>query len=207
MSAFSAGKKKQKMRCKMNKTKFIFSFCLVLIFLFCFAFAEQTHKTASGIREINAEQTRVPSSNLTPESSPAGVEEVALQGITSLPKSANFILVTDVLDGFGGQKRGNSCDLSYFAGGQSSPIGMGGSSNFKLSAGFISSTWVKCGDANASGNVDVGDVVYLINYLFKGGPPPKPFQAGDANCSGTVDIGDVVYLINYLYHGGPAPVC
>jgi hypothetical protein len=28
------------------------------------------------------------------------------------------------------------------------------------------------GDANRDGVVDVGDVVYLINYLFKSGPPP-----------------------------------
>ena len=28
------------------------------------------------------------------------------------------------------------------------------------------------GDANCDGVVDVGDVIYTINYLFKGGPPP-----------------------------------
>ncbi len=191
----------------MNKTKFIFGFCLVIVFLFCFAFAEQSHKTASGIREINAEQTRVPSSNLTPESSTAVGDKVALQEITSLPKSANFILVTDVLDGFGGQKHGNACDLSYFAGGQSSPIGMGSSANFKLHAGFISSTWVKCGDANASGVVEIGDVVYLITYLYKNGPCPVPYQSGEANCSGLIEVGDIVSLIAYLYKGGPEPIC
>ena len=29
-----------------------------------------------------------------------------------------------------------------------------------------------CGDANLDGNVDVGDAVFLINYVFLGGPPP-----------------------------------
>ena len=53
--------------------------------------------------------------------------------------------------------------------------------------------------------MDVGDLVYLINYLYRGGPPPDPLAAGDANCDGKVDVGDVVYLINYLFKGGPPP--
>ena len=63
------------------------------------------------------------------------------------------------------------------------------------------------GDATADGVVDVGDVVFLINYLFKDGLPPFPLDAGDVNCDGAVDVGDVVYLINYLFKGGPAPGC
>lgn len=68
-----------------------------------------------------------------------------------------------------------------------------------------------CGDANASGGdpaVDIDDIVFLINYVFGGGPAPVPLAAGDANCSGgdpAVDIDDIVYLINYVFGGGPAP--
>jgi len=63
-----------------------------------------------------------------------------------------------------------------------------------------------CGDANKDGIVDVGDVVYLINYLFKSGPSPVPIlKAGDVSGDGVVDVGDVVYLINYLFKQGPAP--
>lgn len=29
-----------------------------------------------------------------------------------------------------------------------------------------------CGDASGDGTIDLGDVLYLINYLYKGGPPP-----------------------------------
>ena len=65
-----------------------------------------------------------------------------------------------------------------------------------------------CGDANKDGVVDVGDVVYLINYLYKNGPAPVPIlKAGDASCDGVVDVGDVVYLINYLFKNGPEPCC
>jgi hypothetical protein len=63
------------------------------------------------------------------------------------------------------------------------------------------------GDANGDGTINVSDVVYLINYLFIGGPAPVPLAAGDVNCDGIVNVSDVVYLINYLFIGGPPPGC
>lgn len=63
------------------------------------------------------------------------------------------------------------------------------------------------GDANRDGNVSVSDVVYLINYLFKGGPAPNPLNIADANCDGDISVSDAVYLINYLFKGGPPPGC
>ncbi|HEX7402218.1 MAG TPA: FG-GAP-like repeat-containing protein, partial [candidate division Zixibacteria bacterium] len=72
---------------------------------------------------------------------------------------------------------------------------------------YYSAPWYKTGDANGDWVVDVGDVVYLINYLYKGGVSPEPVASGDATCEGFVDVGDVVYLINYLFKGGPPPSC
>lgn len=63
------------------------------------------------------------------------------------------------------------------------------------------------GDANGDGVINSGDVVYLINYLFAGGPEPGPSEAGDANCDEVINSADVVYLINYLFTGGPPPAC
>ena len=63
------------------------------------------------------------------------------------------------------------------------------------------------GDANRDGLVDLGDVVFLVNYLYRNGPAPEPGSAGDVNCDGTVDLGDVVYLTNYLFRGGTPPQC
>ncbi|KPL05534.1 MAG: hypothetical protein AMJ73_00295 [candidate division Zixibacteria bacterium SM1_73] len=63
------------------------------------------------------------------------------------------------------------------------------------------------GDANGDGVINSADVVYLINYLFKGGPAPEPLEAGDVNCDGIINSADVVYLINYLFKGGPPPGC
>jgi hypothetical protein len=63
------------------------------------------------------------------------------------------------------------------------------------------------GDANGDGVIDIGDVIYLMNYLFTGTSAPSPLEAGDANCDGIVDIGDVIYLINYLFTGTAPPGC
>ncbi len=63
------------------------------------------------------------------------------------------------------------------------------------------------GDANADRVLDLGDAVYLLNYLFKHGSTPQPLRRGDCNADEEVDLGDVVYLLNYLFKGGPAPIC
>ena len=82
------------------------------------------------------------------------------------------------------------------------------------------------GDVDASDTLelpalDVSDLVYLINYLYKGGPAPQPFaDQGDvdgstysghdppvADCpKNNVMSTDVVYLLNYIYKSGPPPV-
>ena len=71
---------------------------------------------------------------------------------------------------------------------------------------FIVRTYL-CGDVNADEVRDLEDVLYLVSYLYKGGPSPDPFEAGDADCDGDIDLGDVLFLINYLYKGGPPPGC
>ena len=63
-----------------------------------------------------------------------------------------------------------------------------------------------CGDANQDTRVNVSDAVYVINYVFSGGIPPKPVLAcGDANKDARVNVSDAVYLINYVFSGGNPP--
>jgi len=62
-----------------------------------------------------------------------------------------------------------------------------------------------CGDADGSGAVDIDDIVYLVAYIFSGGPAPNPIELGDADCFGDIDIDDIVYLISYIFSSGPEP--
>jgi hypothetical protein len=64
----------------------------------------------------------------------------------------------------------------------------------------------KCGDANGDDEVNVGDAVFLISYIFKAGPPPDPICVGDANGDDDSSVGDAVCIINYIFKSGPPPV-
>ncbi|MDD4051180.1 MAG: dockerin type I repeat-containing protein, partial [candidate division Zixibacteria bacterium] len=71
----------------------------------------------------------------------------------------------------------------------------------------------KAGDANNDNKVNVGDAVYIISYVFRGGPAPVCPAEGNANGDLTpqgankINVGDAVYIISYVFRGGPAPVC
>ncbi len=58
-----------------------------------------------------------------------------------------------------------------------------------------------CGDVNSDESVDIDDIVFLVAYIFMGGPAPEPMMAGDVNCSENVDIDDIVYLIQHVFMG------
>ena len=75
--------------------------------------------------------------------------------------------------------------------------------------------WVCCpdccdkrGDINNDGTgPDIADLVYLVTYMFGGGPEPPCMAEADVNGNGTgPDIADLVYLVTYMFGGGPAPV-
>jgi hypothetical protein len=140
------------------------------------------------------------------------VRKIPLTGVLALlmliyvlSYGANYRMICDDLDQTGGKGSSTNYKLMVTAGGQSSPIGSGSSTNYKLLAGYVYASFVQRGDANADAVISSADVVYLINYLFIGGPEPMPLEAGDANCDGVVSSADVVYLINYLFIGGPPP--
>jgi hypothetical protein len=80
-----------------------------------------------------------------------------------------------------------------------------------LDYGLISKYWVPpiCGDRNADGKVDSGDIVGLIGYLFfDWGPPPWPNECRqDVTGNGIIDSGDIVRLIGYVFLGESTPPC
>jgi hypothetical protein len=77
---------------------------------------------------------------------------------------------------------------------------------FKYTGGQLLTYWSLHGDANADSLVTAGDIVFLLAYLYRGGPAPCIPEAADANGDCKVTAGDIVYLMSYLYRNGPAPV-
>jgi hypothetical protein len=60
------------------------------------------------------------------------------------------------------------------------------------------------GDTGLDGELDIGDAVRTLLFLFKGTPIPCP-DAADFGDDGQLAIGDAVATLNYLFRGGPAP--
>ncbi|MFN0058356.1 MAG: hypothetical protein ACKVX7_07850 [Planctomycetota bacterium] len=60
------------------------------------------------------------------------------------------------------------------------------------------------GDTNASGAIDIADPIYLLSYLFVGGPSVC-LAATDANSDSALDLADALYLLLYINGMGPVP--
>ena len=64
-----------------------------------------------------------------------------------------------------------------------------------------------CSDTDGDRLINILDIVYLINFLYKSGPAPEPLESADVNHDEFVNILDIVYIINFIYKNGPEPVC
>lgn len=56
-----------------------------------------------------------------------------------------------------------------------------------------------CGDFDGNEAYNILDIVFLINYIYKGGPEPVPLFAGDTNGDGRLNILDIVCYLNTVY--------
>ena len=64
-----------------------------------------------------------------------------------------------------------------------------------------------CGDIDGTEGINILDIVFMINYKYKGGPAPSSLESADVNSDLYINILDIVYLINSIYKNGPAPNC
>ncbi len=69
-----------------------------------------------------------------------------------------------------------------------------------------------CGDANGDKDgPNVADLVYMVDYLFKGGLPPPIIESANAdgiiNGGIFVDVADLTFMVDFLFKGGPPPIC
>ncbi|MFH2050221.1 MAG: T9SS type A sorting domain-containing protein [bacterium] len=64
------------------------------------------------------------------------------------------------------------------------------------------------GDIDGNQKVNVADLTYYVDFIFKGGPESCPYTILDANnsCTGP-NVADLTYLVNYIFKGGADPFC
>ena len=65
-------------------------------------------------------------------------------------------------------------------------------------------------DNDGGDNIDISDLVYLVDYMFTGGPAPECWSEANVDGGGTdnasgIDISDLVYLVDYMFTGGLLP--
>jgi hypothetical protein len=61
------------------------------------------------------------------------------------------------------------------------------------------------GDVDAGGILDISDGLFVLNFLFAGGPRPPCLDAADTDDSGRLDLTDGVFFLSWMFLGGPAP--
>jgi len=63
------------------------------------------------------------------------------------------------------------------------------------------------GDCDESGDRTSADIIYLVNYVFKGSVDPLPCVAmGDVNCDQAITSSDLIVMVNHVFKG-MAPPC
>jgi len=64
-----------------------------------------------------------------------------------------------------------------------------------------------CGDIDGDNAVNLYDIIYYLQYKYKGGPAPISLLTADINKDGFHSILDIIFLLNYRFKNGPTPDC
>jgi hypothetical protein len=65
-----------------------------------------------------------------------------------------------------------------------------------------------CGDVDGNGlGPNVGDLNYLVDYLFLDGAAPPDMEMANVDGEGGINVADLSYLVDYLFFEGPEPIC
>ena len=54
---------------------------------------------------------------------------------------------------------------------------------------------------------DISDLIYLVNYLFMGGPEPVVDCSANVDGEGSIEVSDLIYMVNYMFQNGPEMQC
>ena len=96
----------------------------------------------------------------------------------------------------------------YIKWGYNKTIAAGGDANWRhFLYNVLQTLGYYRGDVDKNGKFDVADIIYLVNFLFKGGPTPIEFKdQGDVNNDNNTNVADVIYMVNNRFKGGPYPI-
>ena len=70
----------------------------------------------------------------------------------------------------------------------------------------FSTTVAPYGDADGSGDLNIGDATYLIKYIFVSGTAPVyDIRMGDADCDGSINVSDALTIVKFVFNGQGSP--
>jgi len=116
----------------------------------------------------------------------------------SLPSGLTLELTTGVISG----AAFNAGDFAFTVRATHQQYGYVDSMAYTL---HVASIPDRPGDADIDGEISVADAVFIINYIFKGGPEPGMLNWADVNADCVINVGDPFHLINFIFKGGPGP--
>ena len=65
-----------------------------------------------------------------------------------------------------------------------------------------------CGDIDNDGEgPNISDLVYLVDFMFNGGPPPPIMASADFDADDQITIADLVALVDFMFNDGPVLMC
>jgi hypothetical protein len=62
-------------------------------------------------------------------------------------------------------------------------------------------------NGDAGDDINVADLTYLVDFLFRGGPAPSCTEEGNVNgdTQEQINVADLTYLVDFLFRGGALP--
>lgn len=78
---------------------------------------------------------------------------------------------------------------------------------------WLDNVWVQTGpgpepgDSNQDGRLNIADPIFLLRYLFAGGPAPFCRRTSDVDCDRALKVNDAIAILGMLFAGKPLPSC
>ena len=186
---------------------------IISAFVICFVISMVSSSAYAGKDSNNVETNIPPFDGTNATANAIGITDTKTSGAMSEPDFRSGEQINWQVISGGGNLNGTSANFKLSGTAGQTAVGTGTSDNYATNHGFWQDFGDEpgccdlAGDSNNNGAVNILDVTYTINYLYKGGPPPVCNDEADANGNNQTNILDVTHLINYLYKGGPPPQC